>query len=261
VHYDARGREDSHTWDNGAAPGVTRAWDDANRLTSISNSFSAIDYTYDSASQALTEGITVAGSARNAVSYCRYPSGEVSSVTYPSGFVVQRTYTARGQLQGATWSSGSVNYAYLPDGKLDYEDYGNGVRSDPGYDGRGFINLVNIYRQSPLQTYTKRDYWRDDRDRIVAWKKGIVSSANPMEDGRGDRYDYDEEGQLTKASYQVENPEGNATGAVRADWFHYDELGNRVRANVVASRGTMDFMRRDNGLNQYFSWGNSYPPR
>jgi hypothetical protein len=35
LHYDARGREDYHTWANGAAPKIIRTWDDANRLTSL----------------------------------------------------------------------------------------------------------------------------------------------------------------------------------------------------------------------------------
>jgi hypothetical protein len=37
-------------------------WDAANRLTSISNSFSFIDYAYDDAGQAKWEGTLVTGS-------------------------------------------------------------------------------------------------------------------------------------------------------------------------------------------------------
>jgi hypothetical protein len=36
-----------------------------------------------------------------------------------------------------------------------------------------------------------RDYWRDERDRIVAWKRSTDNSLNGMEDGRGDQYQYD----------------------------------------------------------------------
>jgi YD repeat-containing protein len=44
IVYDARGREDYHTWDPlGAAPRIDRIWDDASRMTKISNSFSTID--------------------------------------------------------------------------------------------------------------------------------------------------------------------------------------------------------------------------
>jgi len=256
LHYDARGREDYHTWENGAAPGITHVWDDANRLSCISNVLSAIEYRYDDAGQMRTEKTTVTGSgAPREVLYCRYPSGEVSQITYPNiSTVVNRSYTARGQLQSENWTGGSVTYAYLHDGKVNYEDYGNGVRSDLDYDGRGMISLTKTYRQSNGQTYAKRDYWRDDRDRIVAWKKGNDPSANPMEDGRGDRYKYDEEGQLTEASYQALTPEGTPSQAKRSDIFTYDALGNRMGSNYVASRGWMNFPRRDNKLNQYLAW-------
>lgn len=263
LHYDARGREDGHTWDSQAAPEVRRLWDDANRLTKIWNSYSIIDYSYDEAGQVSAESTTVTGSGGpREVRYCRYPGGEVSRVTYPdNATVVNRNYTAQGQLERASWGGGSVDYTYLRDGKLDHEAYGNGVRSDLGYNGRGFINLTNTYLQSsPVQTYAKRDYWRDERDRIKGWRKGNDWSANPLENGRGDRYDYDEEGELKLASYEVDNPMVGGEGAQRADSFQYDELGNRVRGNYIANRGAMDLKRRDsNGLNQYQSWENAHP--
>jgi RHS repeat-associated protein len=261
ISYDARGREYSHTWAYGAAPGVTRVWDDANRLTSISNAFSTIDYGYDSAGQAKWEGNNIAGAnGRTQITYCRYPSGDLSQVTYPNGLVVQRAYTARGQLQGTSWSGGRyVNYKYLSDGKVDFEDYDNGVRSDLDYNGRGFIILTKTYRPSSGQVFSKRDYWRDERDRITAWQKGSDGSANPMENGRGDRYEYDEEGQLTRASYQAVDPHGNANGALRVDRFYYDALGSRVDWNDVASRGAVNFSRSNNGLNQYSAWENGNP--
>jgi RHS repeat-associated protein len=78
---------------------------------------------------------------------------------------------------------------------VDHQDYGNGVRSAFGYDDRGFTNLTNTYLVSPVQTYTSRTYWRDDRDRITAWVKSNNTVNNPLENGRGDRYTYDAFGQ------------------------------------------------------------------
>jgi RHS repeat-associated protein len=72
--------------------------------------------------------------------------------------------------------------------------------------------------------------------------------------GRGDRYDYDEAGQLTLASYQTSNPNGNGPDAERVDVFSYDALGNRMQDNHLAGRGWMNFTRDDNGLNQYTGW-------
>jgi hypothetical protein len=60
-----------------------------------------------------------------------------------------------------------------------------------------------------------------------------------MEDGRGDHYWYDEEGQLTDARYGAIDPVTNPHSWVRADQFRYDELGNRkgVTQNYLANRG------------------------
>jgi RHS repeat-associated protein len=82
-----------------------------------------------------------------------------------------------------------------------------------------------------------------------------------MEDGRGNRYRYDPEGQLTAATYRAVNPDlANPTGALRTDSFTYDQLGNRQGWNHVANRGNwMNIARRDNGLNQYSFWENDHP--
>jgi RHS repeat-associated protein len=90
----------------------------------------------------------------------------------------------------------------------------------------------------------RRDYWRDDRDRITAWKRGLDQTLNPMENGTGDRYGYDAEGQLT----------ATPTDPKRRDHFYYDALGNRAGTNQVASMGDVNFNRRNNGLNQYLDW-------
>ena len=259
IEYHARGREKSHAWDGNAAPGITRIWDTANRLTRIENSVSRIDYTYDDAAQVQTETSTIVGAGGfGATKYYRYPDGMAAHIGYPGGVWVRHDYTARGQLKtvydntGGSWKM-RVNYWYLPDGKVDYQDYRPGTRTDFGYDGRGFTNLVRTSKLSG-QELTKRDYYRDYRDRIIAFQKGSGNAANPMEDGRGDHYWYDAEGQLTDAYYGAIDPVTNPHSPKRIDYFPYDELGNRKGQNLLASRGWMNFTRKDNGLNQYRAW-------
>jgi hypothetical protein len=75
-----------------------------------------------------------------------------------------------------------------------------------------------------------------------------------MENGRGDRFRYDEEGQLLEAWYNATDPANSGAGNTRYDGFGYDALGNRGQGNYVASRGQMDFTKKDNGLNQYRAW-------
>jgi YD repeat-containing protein len=268
--YDARERELHHYWlkadgvtTDGTTPAVTSVWDDASRLTRILNVFSTIDYTYDAAGQVVTETSSIAGSGgqtplgtavSSQLSYRRYPSGETAQITYPNGAVVTRGYTARGQLAGVGWGGGSTSYAYLPDGDVDYQAWTNNLWTKFEYDGRGMISSV-LHRNTQLsKDLAKREYWRNDRDQILAWKRGTVNAPNVMEDGRGNRYAYDEEGQLTSASYRAQDPAGGATGAMRADVFEYDKMGNRMGTHDLASRGSTNFARDNNGLNQYSSW-------
>ena len=119
------------------------------------------------------------------------------------------------------------------------------------------MNLINTYKASSSQPYTNRTYYRDNRDRIYAWKKGTVATYNPLENGRGDRYTYDNEGQLTAASYQATTPEGTPGTPQRTESFVYDQLGNRKGANQIAGLGSVTMHRRDNGLNQYQDWTQS----
>jgi RHS repeat-associated protein len=155
------------------------------------------------------------------------------------------------------WSVQYATYNYLKDGKLDYQDYVNGVHTAYGYDPRGFLNHLTVTRSG--QTYAERTYYRDGRDRITAIQKGSNSGANPMENGRGDHFWYDPEGQLTDAYYDVANPAAaSPTQPNRSEYFRYDALGNRMGSNYLATHGWMGFAREDNGLNQYHTWG-SYP--
>jgi RHS repeat-associated protein len=230
-------------------------------MTSTSNVFSTIDYGYDAAGQPLYEGNTIAGSGgRVQTTYNRYADGAVSRIIYPNTLSVRHDYTARGQLAATGWSDSNNNwliqfatYNYLADGKVNSEDYGNGMHTGFGYDGRGFVNQETISRNN--QIYSQRTFNRDERDRITAFQKGSDNSANPMENGRGDRFRYDEEGQLVEAWYNAADPANSGDGATRYDNFSYDALGNRFGWDYVASRHQwMNFTRKDNGLNQYSGW-------
>jgi RHS repeat-associated protein len=119
-------------------------------------------------------------------------------------------------------------YTYLADGKVGQVDYGNGARSAIGYDERGFINAIDHYNVPLNHDCSSRQYWRDERDRITAFQKSYNPGANPMEDGRGDRFRYDEEGQLVEGWYGATNPSVSGGGNSRYDGFGYDALGNRM---------------------------------
>jgi RHS repeat-associated protein len=258
--YDARGREVSNYWDNQAAPGVSRSWDDANRTVSLCNIYSTIEYQYDGAGLVSSERNTVAGSGGPAVTtFSRYPNGAVSRIVYPNTLSVRRDYNSRGQMSATGWSGSNNNwlaifatYNYLQDGKLNSQDYINGVHTAFGYDTRGVLSQETVSHGG--QIYSQRTLYRDDRDRITAFQKSSNTAANPMENGHGDRFRYDDEGQLMEAWYNAADPASSGAGNNRYDGFNYDQLGNRTGANFIANHGPMTFTRKDNGLNQYRMW-------
>jgi hypothetical protein len=197
--------------------------------------------------------------------YYRYPDGSIAQLHCPGGHYIRHDYTARGQLAATGWDDDENNwwmklaaYTYLPDGKVGQIDFGNGVRTGYAYDGRGMIQVVDHFGPG-VQDISWRQYWRDDRDRITAFQKNYNPGANPMENGRADRFAYDNEGQLTDGWYNALDPAGNFNSWTRKDHFSYDALGNRQGgSNNLASRNAgqsaISFIRRDNGLNQYAHW-------
>lgn len=115
-------------------------------------------------------------------------------------------------------------------------------------------------------SYTYRTYYRDNLDRIQAWQKNNNTGANPKENGLGERYEYDDKGQLTRAYYDAPNPSVDGSGYQRDDnftsydanwnWRGYDALGNRRGNSFQWNLGGFTwYNRRDNGLNQYTQFG------
>jgi hypothetical protein len=217
---------------------------EANRGRSLRlTGYSTINFEYDDAGLVKKEKNSIAGSGGEVpTTYERYPNGSVSRIVYPENSSIRRDYNSRGQLSATgssnasnNWSVQHATYHYLGDGKLDYQDYVNGVHTAFGYDPRGFLNHLTVTRSG--QTYAERTYYRDDRDRISAFQKGSNSSANPMEDGRGDHYWYDPEGQLTDAYYGAIDPVNNPHGPIRSDSFAYDALGNGRGGIMWQTRG------------------------
>jgi hypothetical protein len=62
---------------------------------------------------------------------------------------------------------------YLSNVKVEHQAYTNGVTTSFGYDGRGMISSVRHKQNASGHDLAYRQYWRDDRDRIKAWKPSI----------------------------------------------------------------------------------------
>ncbi len=81
--------------------------------------------------------------------------------------------------------AGATSYVYWPDGKVDYQARTNGMTTSYDYGGRGMMSLVKHRDDETGHDLAKREYWRDNRDRIVSWKRGTDNYHNGMETGRG----------------------------------------------------------------------------
>jgi hypothetical protein len=94
--------------------------------------------------------------------------------------------TARGQLKNVQTASQQpfVSYTYLVDGKVDHENYLNGIQSTFGYDGRGMISSITP-QKAHQQTLASRQYFRDNRDRITTWNRKIARDRTRCAGGSG----------------------------------------------------------------------------
>ncbi|MBS0656973.1 MAG: hypothetical protein JSR82_01840 [Verrucomicrobia bacterium] len=158
-------------------------------------------------------------------------------------------YTAGGSAAWATWTQGN------PGAQFVFQEDGNLVVYAGGWQTKWHSNTAGQMAGS----VARRDYSRDNRDRIVAASKGTVSG-NSLENGRSDRFVYDAEGQLTDAYYDAQYASGPVSGQAREDHFVYDQLGNRKANDWLAFQpGWLAWTRRDNGLNQVQSWLGGLP--
>ena len=269
--YDNRGRETVRLWENDAAPRADRDWDDAGRMLRVWNADSYLAYTYDDAGTKINEWQALAGSGGGNIHYWTYPSGQPSFVDYPNGVRIRRWYDWKGRLESVHQADGSFNpifclvtYTHNVDDTVAWQDHGNRMRTGFDYDVRGKVRVVHHYQREeggwPYRNVSWRYYWRDQMDRITAFQKSGDTTLNPLENSRGDRFAYDEEGQLTFAWYEAQDPAGNVAWQQREQGFTYDQMGNRLQArNVPQGTGDRPWDVRANGLNQqwvahYWSW-------
>jgi len=183
--------------------------------------------------QIICGGDEIAGSGgRTQTNYYRYPNGSVAHVHYPGGTFLRNDYTSRGQLAATGWDDDDNNwwrklaaYTYMADGKVNHIDYGNGTQTGLGYDPRGFINYLHTFKVNLDLELSGGTYHRDERDRIYAWVNELT--------GRGDRFRYDDEGQLVEAWYNATDPANSGAGSTRYDGFSYDALNPFVNLRVL----------------------------
>jgi RHS repeat-associated protein len=207
-----------------STPDVTKTFDAAGRVLSISNSVATSTFTYDAAHQMLSEGITISGlSGAKTVAYTYDADGNRASLTDPNGSVIAYSHTARGQVASivADGPPPLATFAYDAAGRRTSRTLENGITSTYAYDADGQLTSLT---HGSVETLT---YTYDNMHR----RTGEARSSAPAR-----TFGYDLTGQLIA----VNQSSGNAT-------FAYDAVGNRTVVTGASGAGSYTA----NSLNQY----------
>ena len=224
---DNRNRDTFCDWSD-STPDVTKTYDAAGRVLSISNSVATSAFSYDSSNQMLSESITISGlTGAKTVAYTYDADGNRASLTDPSGSVIAYSYTARGQVASivADGPPPLATFAYDIAGRSTSRTLENGITSTYAYDADERLTSLT---HGSVETLT---YTYDAMHR----RTGEARSSAPAR-----TFGYDLTGQLIAVNQST----GNAT-------FAYDAVGNRTI--VTGAPGAGNYTA--NNLNQYTTAG------
>jgi len=227
--YDNRNRNTQYAWSDSITPSVTKSYDAAGRLNSLSNSVAASTYAYDVANQLLSESITITGlSGAKAVAYTYDDDGNRASLTNPAGTVVNYSYSNRNQVASivADGPPPLASFTYDTAGNRISKCLENGVTSTYNYDDAS--RLTSIVHDPSVETLS---YTYDSVNR----RTGETRTSGGLRS-----FGYDLTGQLL----QVTHSAGTAS-------FSYDAVGNRITVSGASGAGNYTA----NGLNQYTAAG------
>jgi len=213
-------------------------YDDLHRLTSASDSDSAVTFAYDDLSR-----VEETNQNGKVVSYEYDDVGNKTKIVYPDGDWVARTYDELERLDQVKDSGDNViaDYAYDDAGRRLQVDLGNGTQATYDYDNAGrLLELVNKV-VSPESIISSFAYTYDNVGNRLTTEAG---------DGAGvytHVYTYDDTYQLTHVDYPDDYPGGYPFPDTT---FNYDEVGNRTS---VTNGGRTEYVTND--LNQYTEVG------
>ena len=114
----------------------TYTYDNNMRLTTIGNSSSTLNLSYDGFSR-LTK-VDFSGGDNNTVGYEYNDNNSITALTYPSGNKVKYDYDKLNRMTKVTdWKGNTVTYTYRKDSRLSRVDYSNGMSTIYQYDNVG----------------------------------------------------------------------------------------------------------------------------
>lgn len=237
--YDNRNRDTLRAWDGNVAPSVSTGYDAASRVTSRSNTTSALTYSYDAAGRLLSETQAVSGGSTVVVSLGYDADGRRTSRGATGESTLSFAYNLRGELTSLGLPGQTFNYSYDLSGARTLRTSPNGTASAYGFDGAGRLTSIDSYITSGHVNVVHQAFGRDLRDRRT-WTLRNGST--------GDRYFYQADGQLTGFRMELSRPDLNPNApAASVSGFSYDPNGNRLTRNADGTNTTYT----PNALNEY----------
>ncbi|MBS0660178.1 MAG: Hint domain-containing protein [Verrucomicrobia bacterium] len=294
--YDNRNRLTNVSWNAGAGISpITYTYDDCGRVTGVTNANSIVTREYDVAGQLTAEvqNIGASGVARIEYAYdadgilrqTRHPELYNSGGTLTPSLYIRRDYNSRDQLYRigvSTTADPTFGTIANPLAEFGYNSpqvrtaltsasFSNGVNTSFLHDERG--RIIESHTQRAGATLSRRTYGYDLRDRMIWFRKAPVAGYN-TENGNGQYYQYDNEGQLSAATHEATlnewyNPTPPSSGSgfpigpsspfLTYEQFYYDGAGNRTRLGNPAGVYTPPtYVLKPNGDNQYATYTEGY---
>ena len=276
--YDMRNRPTGWSWsDASVTPPSAISFDAAGRCTQMNNSFCVLNMTYDDSNALLTEQECISGHTSYAtVGYTLDADGLGSTITYPHGDIAYTPTDFMGRVQNLEFAYGSnpsgfygmANYGYT-NNQLTSRTTGYNVTSSFGYQSNGRVEFVDHHNNST--TISHQTYGYNPNGQLSFYLRTGDSTTNTFNDGSGDSYFYQADGQPYFMFYDAQNvnkttnfggdvPASNPpTSPHRGDSISYDGAGNRTYYNIngAATSPTFDGEDRQNAIGYADGNGNT----
>ena len=226
----------SHTYDNlgrvlsdGAN---TYSYDNNMRLTTIGNSSSTLNLSYDGFSR-LTK-VDFSGGDNNTVKYEYNDNNSITALTYPSGNKVRYEYDKLNRMTKVTdWKGNTVTYTYRKDSKLSRVDYSNGMSTVYQYDnvGRLIDKTTTLSDGTVIAGYS---FELDKVGNIVSQEFTEPYDSAPLDD-ESVAYTYNNTNRITKAGDLAFAFDANGNTTQRGDeTYEWNSTDRLTRAASVA---------------------------
>ena len=244
--YDRMSRPTSVDYSD-STPDVTRSWDLAGRLATMSDGSGSVSYTFDSADRLTDIARSGGGAGLNGAFHYDYDdAGNITGRTYPDSASVSASFDDDGRLSSVTSASQTTSFGYDAAGNLTTTTYpsGSGFVETRNFDRAG--RLYQVADTKPGWSRFHKFTWTLDAagNPISAVTDRQINSFGDFET-TGVASEYDARNRLTASCSSVNVSATDCSGTTV--WklsYAYDKVSDRtqeVRLGSISNTGTTDY--------------------